>query len=351
MSVARIAAARLANQLLTKPGPPDPAAIVSWFGAVQAQEYGAARWALGLRMRGAVSDAQIGRAIDDGQILRTHVMRPTWHFVAAADIRWLLALTAPHVHRKLQWGHGQLGTDASVRRRATTIIERALADESALTRPELAERLARANVAVKGTALALVVIHAELEGVICSGPRHGKLATYALLERRAPHAKTLPRDEALAELTTRYFRSHGPATVRDFVWWSGLATADAKRGLEIVRARAERIGQREYWSVTRPRAAGPAVDVHLLPVYDEYFVAYRDLDAVPRGPTRWGILPQAFISGGQVAGVWKTERGRDGLMLRLESARRLTRNERGAIERAVDRYARFHGSPITLTFA
>ena len=349
MTLTAVAAARLVNQRIAAPGPRDPASLVSWFGAVQAQDYGAASWALGLRMRDSVTAAAVERACDEGRILRTHVMRPTWHFVAAADIRWLLDLTAPHVHRKLNWGHTQLGTHLTLRTRAMAIIERALTDEPCLTRPELAVHLARAKIALKGIALALVVIHAELEGLICNGPRRGNQTTYALLARRAPNAKTRPREEALAELTTRYFRSHGPATVRDFVWWSGLATADAKRGLQIVRARRDTIDGREYWTLGRSRAAEPPPDVHLLPVYDEYFVAYRDLEAVPRGATRWGILPQALVARGQVAGVWKAERGRDRVTLRVDATRRLSRDERHALDRATDRYARFHSLPVALT--
>jgi len=344
---ARIAAARLADQRLTTAGPGDPAAMVAWFGAVQAQDYGAATWALALRMRGAVTRADIDRAVDEGRVLRTHVMRPTWHFVAAADIRWLLALTAPRVHRALRWGHGQLGTDAPLRMRAMTVIERALTDDEALTRVELAARLARSRIPLRGTALALVVMHAEVEAIVCSGPRRGRQPTYTLLDRRAPAAKALDRDAALAELIVRYFRSHGPATVRDCAWWSGLTIADVRRGLDIARARSESIDGLTYWSVTPSRAAAPPDAVHLLPIYDEYIVAYRDLAAVPRGPSRWGILPQPVVSRGQVAGVWKAVRDREQLVVEVTHDRRLSRGERAALERAADRYGRFHGRPST----
>ena len=346
--MSRIAAARLANQRLSASGPRDPVATVAWFGAVQAQEYAAAKWAVALRTRGAVTDAALDAALNDGRILRTHLMRPTWHFVAADDVRWLLDLTAPRVHQALRWGHGQLGTDAALRARATRIIERALVDGPALTRPELGERLARERIAVKGVALALVVMHAELEGVICSGPHRANRSTYTLLDRRAPHARRLPRDEALAELTRRYFQSHGPATIRDFVWWSGLTTSDARRGLGIVKARSEAVGGLTYWSVTPSRAASPPHGVHLLPIYDEYLVAYRDLVAVPRGPTRWGILPQAIVSRGQVAGEWQASQDGDRVSVHVRAARRLTARERAELARAVERYGRFRGRPSIL---
>ena len=346
--MSRIAAARLANQRLSVSGPRDPVETVAWFGAVQAQEYGAAKWAVAQRTRGHVADAAVEAALTDGRILRTHLMRPTWHFVAADDVRWLLDLTAPRVHQALRWGHGQLGTDASLRARAMRIIERALVDEPALTRPELGERLAREGIAVKGTALALVVMHAELEGVICSGPHRGNRSTYTLLDRRAPHARRLPRDEALAELTRRYFQSHGPATIRDYVWWSGLTTADARRGLDAIKARSEAVDGLTYWSVKPSRVVTPPNEVHLLPIYDEYLVAYRDLDAVPRGPTRWGILPQALVSRGQVAGEWRAVDAGERVSVEVRAARRLTARERAALAREAVRYGRFRGQPSTL---
>jgi hypothetical protein len=343
--IARIAAARLVSQRLTKAAPRDPASLVAWFGAVQAQDFGAAKWALGLRLAGRSTDASVARAVDEGRILRTHVMRPTWHFVTAADIRWLLALTAPRVHRALQWGHGQLGTDADLRSRAMKVIERVLTKEPALTRPELGDHLERARIPVRHTALALVVIHAELEALVCSGPRRGTQSTYMLLDRRVPRAASLDRDEAIAELTTRYLRSHAPATVRDFCWWSGLTAADARRGLDIVRARAHAIEGLTYWTLRSTWDAKPSDAVHLLPVYDEYLVAYRDLAAVPRGATRWGILPQAIVSRGEVVGEWKPVRERERVVVDVKARRKLTRRERDALERSVARYGRFYGCP------
>ncbi len=344
----RIVARRLRNQRITSSREPDVAALVAWFGAVQAQDFGASTWAVGLRTRGQASATTVAAAIDEGRILRTHVMRPTWHLVAAGDIRWLLALTAPRVHRALQWGHTQLGTDARLLVRAMKTIERALTAHAALTRRELADHLARTGMPLGGTALALVVMHAELEAVICSGPRRGKQGTYALLDRRVAATTPLSRDEALAQLTTRYFRSHGPATVRDFAWWSGLTATDARRGLDIVRARSETIDGLTYWSVTPSRDAPPAAGVRLLPVYDEYLVAYRDLAAVPRGQTRWGVLPQACVVDGQVAGVWKPTRERDRLVVRVMPERPLGCRERASLEEAVARYGAFHGRPATL---
>src|SRR4051794_12729464 len=219
-----IAERRLINQHIATRGLRGPQDVVTWFGAMQAQEYEPAKWALGLRMPDGTTSAKVQRACDEGRILRTHVMRPTWHFVGRSDIRWLLELTAPRVHRILSYYNRALELDSRVLTRSAVVIERALRDGHHLTRAELAARLERAGLPAEGQRLARVVMNAELEGVICSGPRRDRQFTYALVAERAPKAARLPREEALATLAQRFFSSHGPATVKDFVWWSGLTT-------------------------------------------------------------------------------------------------------------------------------
>jgi hypothetical protein len=325
--------------------------VVAWLGAVQAQEYGPAKWGLALRSPPGPTDAAIEQAIDRGRILRTHVLRPTWHFVTPADIRWMLELTAPHVHRTMANYDRQLGLDAGVMTRSVGIIERALGDGGCLTRRELGAHLERAGLPGKSRELAHIALYAELEGVICSGPRRGKQSTYALLADRAPDAPRLPRDEALAKLTARYFRSHGPATIRDFVWWSGLRTADAKRGLEMNRARSHQVDGLTYWTLGRADISEPGrkSTVHLLPVYDEYLVAYRDHQVVPRPAYAFGDFQHALVIAGQVAGTWRTILGRNGLGIVVTMVRPLTGGERRALAQAVMRYRRFLGIPVSLS--
>lgn len=202
----------------------------------------------------------------------------------------------------------------------------------------------------KGVRFALLTVHAELERVICSGPVRGKQSTYALLARRAANPKRLSRDEALAELTKRYFRSHGPATIRDYVWWSGLTIADAKRGLEISKGRHEQIDGLTYWTFGRPRANGARHGrVHLLPIYDEYLVAYRDLEAVPRAKAAWGILQQAIVVGGQIAGTWKTIVKNGERIIEVKTLRRLTSVESRALAETTARYGRFLEMPVSIS--
>jgi hypothetical protein len=356
---AAIAAERLRNQHITGPGRRQPADVVAWLGAVQAQEYAAARWGLALRMQRAATDAEISRAVDAGRILRTHVMRPTWHFVTAADIRWILELTGPRVLQVISHYKRRQALDPRTCTRATAIFERALGGEHHLTRAELGTALARAKIAAKGIRLALLTMHAELEGVICSGRRRDAQLTYALVAERAPRARRLTREESLAELTARYFSSHGPATIRDFVWWSGLTAVDAKRGLEINRARSRVVDGQTYWTVGRGIAKDARRQlVHLLPVYDEYLVAYRDRHAVPHGTaTRRSTSggPTTFqhpiVVDGQVAGTWKTARGANGHTVEVSPNTPLGARERRGLDDAIASYRRFLGADVSASIA
>jgi len=356
---AAVAAQRLQSQRISKPGFRDPAALVAWFGAVQAQELPAARWGLGLRMPHGATDAAIQRALDEGRILRTHVMRPTWHFVTPEDIRWMLQLTAPQVHRRMALYNRHQGLDAATCRRATDVFARALRDGRSQTRAELGAELHRTRIAAKGVRLALLTEYAELEGVICSGPQRGKQITYALLADRAAATPALSRDEALAELTRRYFRSHAPATVRDFVWWSGLATGDARRGLEMIRARASAADGLTYWTLGPERdRGGVRKTVVLLPIYDEYLVAYRDREAVPHAAGKIAdragrnvTFQHALVIAGQVAGTWRIAWRAGGVVVDVISLKRLTASEREAIAEAAERYGEFVAAPVSLAIA
>lgn len=348
---------RLHNQRIARPMAGGATEVVEWLGAVQSQEYQAAKWALALRLRTAPREADVERAVDEGRILRTHVMRPTWHFVTAADIGWMLDLTAPRVQRSAASYYRREGLDGALRVKAAAIFERALAGGRYLTRAELGERLARTGRRLNALQLSLLTLYAELEGVICSGPRRGKQFTYALLAERAPDRRRLPPDEALAELTRRFFRSHGPATVRDYVWWSGLTAADARRGLDMIGARAEPVDGLTYWSAgqvaVRP-TVGP--DVHLLPIYDEYIVAYRDRVAVPHGPgtirtaARGTVTFQhAVVIDGQVAGTWRNRRSAASHGVEVVPLRRFSAAERRALFDAATRYGRFLKAPVDVS--
>ena len=353
-----IAAQRLWNHQLHRPLRGTPARVVERLGAVQAQEYPFAKWALALRLAGETADAEIEQAFDAGRILRTHVLRPTWHFVTPADIGWMLELTRPRVHSVLACYTRRRGIDPRTLSRATALFERALGGGHHLTRAELGARLASARMTLGSLELALVTMYAELEGVICSGSRRGKQFTYALLSERAPGGRRLSRDESLEELTRRYFSSHGPATIRDFVWWSSLTAAEARRGLEIIRARPRVHDGLTYWGTGRVAALDPAVEtVRLLPVYDEYLVSYRDRVAVPHRSSTVHAgsaavsFRHALVIAGEVAGTWNTRAHHTGIAMNVTPSRRLTRAEQIGVEAAAARYSRFLGRQVSLTIA
>jgi hypothetical protein len=345
---------RLVNQRLLGAAARTPADVVAWLGAVQSQDYAGAKWAVGQRVARA-TDADVERAFDAGAIIRTHVLRPTWHFVAPADVRWMLALTGPRVQRILAHYDRALGIDTKVVARSFRAIERALRDRAFKTRTELAAALRRAGIEASGQRLARIVMHGELTGLICSGPRRGTHSTYALLEERVPPAKALTRDESLAELTRRYFASHGPATVRDFAWWSGLTMGDARRGLEAIGARRDERGDLTYWHVgSRAGAAGLEGSAHLLPNYDEYLVAYKDRDMVV-GDTRTLVAEQRvdpygyyIVVDGRLAGSWRRESTAGGATVTVALYRKPAAAERRALEGAVHRFSRFIEARVTV---
>lgn len=316
---------RLHNQKLSASEFKKPVDVVRWLGAVQAQDLNGAKWALALRMRDA-TNAAIEKAYDQGQILRTHVMRPTWHFVAPDDIRWLLQLTAPRVNIKAGPYYRKYELDAATFKRSHKALTKALQGGKHLTRGALKTVLNRSSVAADDSIrLGHIIMRAELDGVVCSGPMEGKQITYALLEERVPATKALDRDEALAKLTRRYFTSHGPATMKDFIWWSGLTATDARRGIEL-------IGQTTR-SIQTPRRSTQRA--YLLPAYDEYLVAYKDRDAVG------GSLGPAVIVDGETAGTWKRTNDKKSVTIALQLFRALTNSECIAVTRAADRYAAF----------
>ena len=355
-----IPGARLHNQYIANPFARSAAELVRSFGAVQAQEYPFAKWGLALRLRGTPVESEIEAAFTRGEILRTHVMRPTWHFVTADDITWLLDLTATRVRAATAAYFRSNGLDTRLLTRATAMIERVVSGGRHLTRAELRTELARGRVRLSALQLGLLSLYAESEKVICSGPRRGKQFTYASLSERlaavGASRTQVPgeRDEAIAELAKRYFSRHGPATVRDFVWWSGLKSGEARRGVEMIRAKPLSSDQLTYWFVD-DLVPARSTGVQLLPIYDEYVVAYRDRVAVPYGPgsvrrlTGATTFRHVVVIDGQIAGTWRTEQKGSTTVVAVTPLRLLRPRERDGIAAAVARYARHIQSEVTVS--
>jgi hypothetical protein len=339
------------------------AEAVSWFGAVQAQDYPAAKWGLGQRVRG-VTDSDIDRVFDQGAILRTHLLRPTWHFVTARDIRWIQQLTSPRVLAGLAGRHRRLELDSRTVARAADLFGETLAGGHFMTRAELADVLTAAGIAIDGQRLPHLIAAAEHANVITSGPIKGKQFTYALLSERAPKARSLDREEALEELTVRYFRSHGPAQLKDFGWWSGLTMQDMRKGIHLARKALERheVAQREYWSGSEGSGRIGLV-THLLPNFDEFTVAYRDRSALidpalPFNPKQFayyrdatpmgGILSNVVTVGGIVRGSWSRKLTAKGVEVTIRPLAPFSAAEAQAVRRAAAAYGRFLGVPADM---
>jgi hypothetical protein len=352
-----IATTRLWNQRLTGAPFEDAVDTVRWLGAAQAQDYGAAKWALAQRTAG-VTDADLDRAFAAGAVLRTHVLRPTWHFVTPEDIRWLLMLTAPRVNAANAYYNRRLELDDAVFERANAAFTAALRGGVQLTRSELASVLRDAGITASGQRLAYVVMRAELDAVVTSGARRGRQFTYALLDERAPGATSLGRDEALAELTKRYFTSHGPALLRDYTGWSGLTAADARAGIEMAGPQLgqEVAGGQTYWFGTSTGTTKATVGtVHLLANFDEYLIGYQDYspvfdESLLRGDAslRSVLYGHILVVDGQVTGGWRRTFESGQVALEVRPLARLDAAERDALEAAAARYGRFLGVPASL---
>jgi hypothetical protein len=347
---------RLRNQHLTGPPLGSAEEAVGRLGAVQAQDYGGAKWAVAQRCRGA-TDAGIDALFAGGTILRTHVMRPTWHFVAPDDVRWIQELTAPRVHAANAYYYRKLELDDATFARSNAALAKALRDDNHLTRVELAQVLQGIGIAASGPRLAYLVMRAELDGIVCSGGRRGKQFTYALLDERAPNARRLPREEALAELAGRYFTSHGPALIQDYVWWSGLTVADAQAGVELARPRLDRdvIGGKTFWFASPDALSEEVALVHLLPNYDEYLIGHRDhgltFDAavLPDGVTIESVLGgHILVVDGMIVGGWRRAVDGGEVVVEVNCLIPLDALAKDALATAVDRYGGFLGMPATL---
>ena len=353
----RIADRRRRTQRLTGPPFDRPEDVVGWFGGVQAQEYDYAKWSLGQRSQGA-DDALIERAVAEGTILRTHVLRPTWHFVLPEDIRWMLGLTGPRVLASTRSYYRREGLDEDVLEKIKSVIERALRGNNQLTRKELKVVLEKAGIEVTNLRLGFLMGYAELVGLICSGARQGKQHTYALLSERAPEALALDPDEALIELTVRYFTSHGPATVKDLNWWSSLRMGDIRKGIELAgtRLRSEEVDGTTFWSGDSPKVRKTrSLKVDLLQPYDEYFVAYTEsrgvIDASGRAGEHQGRAPAflgAVMVDGQFSGHWRRKTSRGGVLVEVELYAPFDKSRTKALYDEAERFGRFFDRPISV---
>lgn len=323
MKLTDIAVQRLRNQQISGTQCSSPEEVVAWMGAVQAQDYAMAKWAIALRLKKA-TDQSIDRVVDEGRIVRIHLLRPTWHFVAVEDVRWMMQLAAPHMIRLAGSMNRQLKLDENVFRKTNDIIGKLLSDGSHLTREEIIAEVNLAGIETDNLRATHIMFQAELDMVVCNGARRGKKFTYALFDHRVPPSPAVPREEALARLAERYFQSRGPATLQDFVWWSGLSVTDSKAGLEAVRAKFNSIFiENKEYIFPEPARNVRVPKALLLPCYDEYTVGYADRSAVMneelgKNPNSGnGIFKPIMVTKGKMTGVWRRTEKKDRIEIEM----------------------------------
>jgi len=350
-----IAHQRLHNQSIAPAAFATPGEIVKRLGAVQAQDYLGALWAVGLRMK-AATEQTIEQAISDRKIIRTWPMRGTLHFVAPEDVRWMLALLTPRVIARSARRHEQLELDETTFARSEALFTKALQGGRQLTRNKMMAVLEQGGIATAGQRGYHILWRTAQRGLICFGPRQGKQDTFVWLDDWLPEGKTFSPEEALAELAHRYFTGHGPATIQDFRWWSGLPAADARASLELVKAELahEEFDGQTYWfssSLSSEKAASPTA--YLLPGFDEYLLGYRDRTAALNPAHATKVVPGAngmfkpiIVIDGRVVGTWKRTFKKDRVVIALQPFNALSEAEAQAVAPAAEHYGVFVNLPV-----
>ena len=349
---------RLASQQIARHPFKRPAELVAHLGAIQAQDYPGAKWSIGLRLPGA-TEAEVDRAIADKSIVRTWPMRGTLHFVASADIHWMRALLTPRIIAGSARRHQQLELSVAIFAKCEKILLKALRGGKQLSREAMCALLEKNGIPASGPRAYHIPWRLAQEGVLCFGAHEGKQPTFTLLDEWAPATKSRDRDESLAELTKRYFMGHGPATLRDFVWWSGLKMSDAKAGMAMVASKLaqEKMGNETYWmSRDLPALPGHSPTAYLLPGFDEYLLGYTDRSAVldPKHaqkicPGSNGMFIPTMVIDGRVAGTWKRAFKKSGAVITPSPFKSLSKVEKVALAAAAEPYGKFVGKTATIT--
>jgi hypothetical protein len=344
---------RLANQHMAGTIFTSPKDLVAWMGAMQAQDFAMSKWAVGVRLPN-FTDKSIDAAMDRGDILRTHVLRPTWHLVAAGDVRWIIQLTAPHIQKIVKGRHADLELTKAVLSKSRKVLERTLRDGNFSTREELIVEFNKTGIATDNNRASHLFTSAELEGLICSGPTKRGKQTFGLLDERIPQTRPLSRDEALRSLARRYFSSHGPAALEDFDWWSGLSASDAKRALDMVKPdlSSATVDSKIYWFARTN--VKPKDSAYLLPAYDEFIISYKDRTATitsenhKRAVSSNGIFHPTVVVNGKTIGIWKRTIMEDKVIVEIDHFAKLNPALQRLIEAAAVRYGEFLEKKVEL---
>jgi len=348
MTLNSISALRSFNQQLSNQEAKTAKDVACWMGAIQAQDFNMVKWAFGIRLPNS-TEKSINEEIDSGRIIRTHLLRPTWHFVSSDDIYWIQKLSAAHIKSALSYRDSQLGLTSRIFSKTNSAIEKILKNNIHLTREELFAGLVKSGLKLNNEQASHIFVRAETEGIICSGRQKKGKPTFALLNEWVPeNKKRYNRDESLKELGYRYFMSRGPATVQDFAWWSGLSLSEARMGLEYNKSElvSEVIENQTFWFSDPPVNLDPNKgQVFLLPAYDEFLLSYRDRSASisdydhKLAVSNNGIFYPVILAENQITGTWKRKSKREKIIISTNQF--TTKLSAESMENAVIRYSRF----------
>lgn len=351
-----IARHRLRNQQIVHSSFERPGDVVAWMGAMQGQDYPGAKWSVALRL-GNATDSDIEQAINNRGIVRTWALRGTLHLVAPADVRWMLDLLQHRLEKGYAFQYRNLGLDPRTLLKTNALLEKALEGGHQLGRRELAAILEQKGIAHTDVRMGFILLYAATQKLICLGSRKGKEFTYTLLDEWIPGTRPLSHDEALARLTARYFNSHGPATIKDYSWWSGLTLTEARRGLEMVQKDFEAVvseGQ-EYWMPRNTEPLRKSTQVQLLPGFDEFVLGYADrspcleeqFNKLVTG-SKNGLFSATVVTDGQVRGTWRRDMVKKENVISVQPFTSFTPTQQKAITAAVKRYGTFSKMPAVL---
>jgi hypothetical protein len=356
-SDAAIRAARMRRQGVWAPTAAEATTALGSLVAMQGQEFAYALWALAQRVgpEDRPTHADMLAAFDRGEILRTHVLRTTWHLVLPQDLRSLLRLTTPRLRRMTAFYDRRLGLDRPELDRAQRVLAAEVSGGRHRTRKELAAALTAAGIEASGQRLGHLMMHAEFDEVLISGAMAGKQHTYAAFDERVP-AEPRPFDEdtALTELAGRYAATRAPVTAKDLAAWASLTVTRARAGLEAAGCEREEVdGLALYHPAGQPPAPHeePAPRVDLLQGYDEMIMSYsesrrviiRDGGVLP--VPNWDNYLHAVLIDGILAGHWRHQLAARDAVIALQPIRRWSAAEHRAVAVAVARYGRYLGCP------
>lgn len=345
---------RMISQQLVSPQFEEPKDLISWMGAVQAQEYNMVKWAIGMRLKSG-NIKKVEEALTRGDILRTHVMRPTWHIVAAEDLRWMVELSAKRIRSGMaSWGKG-FELSEELYNKTNDLIIKILEGNKSLAKKEIGEEFAKltnGKIPADDRRLSLFLSRAETEAIVCSGVDSGRYQTYALVDERVAPTPPLHKDEALAKLALNYFRSHSPATLEDFIWWSGLSITESKHAIHLIHDKliSEKfISDKLYIHETYTNIDIPQDIVHLMPSYDEYLISYKSrthclpLHHYPKAFTNFGIFYPVILSEGMIIGNWNKKATKGKINIETSYFEKKIKAKKAQINQAVKNYQLFYG--------